>query len=105
MKTISKILVSLGVLMGSMGFVANAQGPGPAPGGPKGGPMHNTPPPPPPPQPGKNYPKNGPNNRQQNGRRYEMQNRNKPHECKDCIHLSDIFGFLFYCTNHNHLHR
>lgn len=37
MKTISRLLVALGVLMGSMGFAANAQSSAPAPGSKSGG--------------------------------------------------------------------
>lgn len=105
MKTISRILVGFGVLMGSMGFVANAQGLAPAPGQ-KGGQSHSSavrvPPPPPRPEQNKNMGKAPmPQNNRNNGRRAEMQR----HNCKECLNLFDFFGIIFGCKAHNHLYH
>ena len=107
MKTLNRFLVGFGVLMGSMGFVANAQGPAQAPGQ-KGGQFHNNAvkvtPPPPRPEMNRQYmgkssvtPKGGVKRNPEPPRQQTV--------CKDCMHLSNILGYFFGCNLHNHLHR
>lgn len=102
MKTISKLLVGFGVLMGSMGFTANAKVPpqGPPPG-PKGPQIQNVGKPQPGPQPGYNYNKGGKAPMQPNGRRNNgPQKPPQPPVCQECLHHAHIKGY--HCTNPQH---
>ena len=106
MKTISKILVSLGVLMGSMGFIASAQAPTPHPGQ-HGGKVHNMGPTPKqstiPGRPQTVLKKTPVIN---SGRRAIVHKAQKKDKlCQECLLHRVLFGPLALCSHHLVYHR
>ena len=101
MKTLGKFLVAFGVLMGSLGFAANAKGPAPAPA-PKGGQIHNVNPPVKPavkpmPQPNRNQHMVMRPPVQQTGRRSHIHKDNMVHSnCRDCYNLYHLILLNFF---------
>lgn len=97
MKTIGKFLVAFGVLMGSLGFSANAKGPTPAPA-PRGGQIHNVggavkPAPP----VNRNKPMVMRPPVQQSGRRSHVHKDNLVHSnCRQCYNLYHLILLNFF---------